>query len=280
MIVYPYIKKKLFQLLCPQSGNVKTIPSNDFFTKFKEKKNLKLFQVFGVPRSGTTLLASILDHHESAICLIEPILSLQTQGIILIDEKYQVKINKKHSLEDIFLFLSDKENIKLLGIKETYRTEFHHSFPSRNLIESNIYSNNFDYQIAIVRDPRDGWASIVRRDPQFQNSIDAFKEYIYSWNSICNLISFQEDIFAIKYEDLVLKTKKTISEVFNHLNISVPPKIFPLNNVLGYGDETAQKGGRIFQSSVNSYNRYLSQNEISYIKKHCSEYLLKFKYET
>lgn len=278
MNIFSYPKRKLKQLVSGYNGNVKTIPSHDFFTKLKEKGNLKLFQIFGVPRSGTTLLASIIDNHNNAICLIEPILSLQTQGSVIIDEKYQIGFREKQSLEDTFLLLSHKPNLKILGFKETYRTEFHHSFPSRSLIESNIALNSLDYHIAIIRDPRDGWASVVNRNPQFCKNRNAFKEYIYSWNSLCNLISFNENILAIRYEDLVSETERILLKVSHYLNISFPTNIFPLNGISGFGDETAQKGGGIFQSSTNYYNNYLSLNEISYVEKKCFDNLLRFGY--
>lgn len=274
-----YYKERLYKKLASKLiRSASPFPSNDFFSTLKEKNHLKLFQVFGVPRSGTTLLASIIDHHTNAICLIEPLLSLQSQGVICIDKKYQIKKREKYSLRDIYSSLSKIKNIQLLGFKETYRTEFHHFYPSKSLIESNISSKVFDYQIAIIRDPRDGWASVVKRDPHFIKNKTAFKEYLYSWNSLCNLILFRDDIFKIRYEDLVLDSEKTISQLFFYLNIPKPGNLFPINSTDGFGDKTAQKGGYFFRSSINHYNKYLSKDEVLYIEKKCLPFLSTFKY--
>ena len=273
-----YFNRLLKFLSASKPVRTKEFPNYSFLAELKTKNNINLFQVFGTPRSGTTLLASILDHLEGTICLIEPQLSLYMEGKIRVDAKYRIPPLKKHSLKKTLQFLGAREALKNLGFKETYRSEFHPTLPTRSLLESNICSPVFDYHIVIIRDPRDSWASVVKRHPVFEKDKEALDEYLYSWKSLCNLISYRNDILVIRYEDLIINTQQVLQRLYQYLSIPPTENLFPLNAIEGFGDKTAQGGGHISQSTIKRYYSYLPADKIKYIEDECCIFLSSFDY--
>jgi len=233
--------------------------------KKNSSKDTKLIQIVGLPRSGTTLLASILNNHDDAICLVEPYLSWLSSKQVLPPKDNLIFNHSQLSLppNDVINSLVKSEKYRIVGFKETYRTKRHKTFPSRSFLEKNQKEKRVDFTLVILRDPRDGWASVVKRHSKYESDFEALSEYVFAWNKLIEWI-VSEKIRYVKYENLVRAPKETISN-FDELGLDWETELTRVNPTTGFGDATAQEGGKINTKSIATYSDVLTKEVIHFI---------------
>ena len=241
-------------------------------------KDPRLFQVVGVPRSGTTLLCSILASHSKVICLSEPYHQWKYDGIVFTEETSHIvgcEVWKKHpSL--LFRQVLSKESEKIwIGFKEIYYSQSHghwsnHFFFKRNHLRGLL-------TIAIIRDPREVWKSLILRHPEKKGKIS--EKFLESWNDLVQWI-LENRIFFIRYEDLITEPEKTIKKICEYMNIEFEKNmIYAINKRKGRGDKTALAGKTINKAKVHpEYDKYLSKNEILFIEDGCASLMKTMNY--
>lgn len=255
-----------------------------------EIKKLPVFFIIGRPRSGTTLLRTLLDAH--------PNVAIPTECSFIgqLYKKYhKVKYWDKKILEKFFSDFkkvqfyktnnfNEEKLIKLLHENEgdisfqeicrivilSYDSVFNKSKIQLLGDKNPIYSNFFDkiYPIFpeakfvhIVRDYRDTYVSLFRA--RFENPIISFtvKRWIESIKCIEDLkMNDTRRFFTLRYEDLVKDPEKYLAETCSFLEIDYYPEMLQFHN---FRDEFAQvHKERIFSNVHKSLFNPISQKNV------------------
>ena len=215
-----------------------------------EVEKIKLFFIIGRPRSGTTLLRTLLDAHPNVIVPTECPFILQlykrynkisnpdkkTIDKIIIDLqkvwlfnyiKIDVELLKKSLYEysgkldyltlcKIIILhypaVFPKEKIILVGDKNPA-----YAFKFKKLYK--IFKNECKY-IQIIRDPRDQIISLRNLKMELPFTATAAKHWAYA-DKIFNKISQENKNYfmAIRYEDFVREPENNLKEINNFLDI-------------------------------------------------------------
>ena len=263
-----------------------------FYKSFKFKENLNneagLFHdnltfLVGFPRSGTTLLDSILRSH-SKTYLIEEL-------PYLINLRHN--FFKNNSLEELSTMSLEKK----IMLQKEYFNSFNYSkekfiidkFPL-NLIELGFIKILFPKSkiILALRHPLDTILSCVLTSFKINEAMANFENLntaAHFYNEVFDLYkvyenSFKANIYKIKYENVVQKFDIEIENLLNYLNLEFE------NSVKNY-HITAKNRERIFTPSYNqvikplyknSINRYLKFSETDKIKHLINRWIAEFGY--
>lgn len=225
-------------------------------------KDPRLFQVVGIPRSGTTLLCSSLDSHSRIICISEPYHQWKHNGFVYAEKILQFDIWKRHPsflIEQLLKVHKDK----MIGFKETYYSESHGHY--KNYF---FFKKNFEKgikTIVIVRDPREVWKSLVIMHSEKKGKVpDRFLE---AWNDLTEW-ALRNNIFLIKYESLISNPVYVLQKVCSYLVVEFEFDMLHLRPKLALGDPKALKGGSIVNKSLE-FEKFLTKDEILKIERGC-----------
>ncbi|WP_423824919.1 sulfotransferase [Salinibacter ruber] len=244
------------------------------------RHDTKIAQIVGAPRSGTTLLATMLDTHSQAVCLIEPFLAWLKEGAYDYDWK-TIDIHPKafscRPPQHFLSFLCESSEYRFVSFKETFRTEYHPAFPTKSFILNNQSQKGVDRTFVIIRDPRDIWSSIVRRHPHFREDTFTFAEIIYAWNCLCNWVRTDEVPF-VRYEDIVVDPR-CINKLLKRTKLSLESSMLNPKKTPGYGDSRAQEEENVNSSSVGRYQNTISADAQRFIEAQCKKNMYHFRYK-
>jgi hypothetical protein len=235
----------------------------------------RLFQIVGVPRSGTTLLCALLASHSKVICLSEPYHQWKYDGFVDTTDFSELlgsKVWKKHPgllVKQICI----KEKNKLIGFKETYYSHSHGHYSNHYFFKRN--HTNGVLTIGIIRDPREIWKSLIQKHPEMKGKLTV--KFTESWNDLVRWI-LDSNIFYVRYEELLNETSKSLRKVCDYLNIKFEQHMINPKPLRGRGDENAKRGIPVIKNKINEYERYLSEDEILYIEKYCGSEMKKLGY--
>ena len=227
----------------------------------------RLFQIVGVPRSGTTLLCALLASHSKVICLSEPYHQWKYDGFVDITDFAELlgsKVWRKHP-GLLIKQISINEKKKLIGFKEIYYSRSHGHYSNHYFFKKN-YINGI-LTIGIVRDPREIWKSIIQKHPEKKGKLTI--KFMESWNDLVQWI-LESNVFYVKYEDILSKPSETLKKACDYLKIEFEKSITNPKPIKGRGDKNAKIGMPIIQNKINEYKKYLSEDEIRQIEKYCS----------
>jgi hypothetical protein len=247
-----------------------------------ERCNQKLFQLVGIPRSGTSILSVALDSHPGMICLSEPYLSWLQGG------RFQLSRSAGHFMNDTITHLPPTELLQKLcrslpsanqriGFKETFRDLSHPTFPSQTFLMENAQSQSVEFTIAILRDPRDIWVSTQTRFEGIRYELD--QSFTDCWNTFAQWIIHQ-NVFYVRYEDLAHNPAQTLQTVCQYLDQPMHSSILAPKPNRGEGDQTAFAGGRLSDRSVYRYKDELDHVSRAYIETACATLMNQFGYQT
>ena len=265
-----------------------------FYTNKKLKNNYKNFNnhvnivfIVGFPRSGTTLLDTILRSHSKTLVLEEKpyILNLRHDYFKKNNNKLESidKITNKEIIEIQREYLKqinyDKDNKKII-IDKFPLTIMEIGFIKKIFPESKI--------ILAMRHPCDSvlscFFSYFKMNDAMINFLDLkdtinFYNYIFEFFHIFNQ-SLVMNHLVVKYEDLVLNFDTTIKKILNFLNISYEDRLSRFY-------ETAQKRNKINTPSYNqviqplytsSIGRWKKYNDVKFIEKDLKKWIEKYNY--
>jgi hypothetical protein len=253
----------------------------EVFSSFQEKNLKKKFLfITGVPRSGTTLLANLINVQSCSLCLDEPILAWLQTGKTF----FSKDIENDYGL-DTYLppnqvlkrLLNNNHEHTLIGIKETFRTSDHPIYPTESLLNM-LLSHHMNKQISvIIRDPRDVWASVVKRNSFYRQNISTFNEMLNAWRGLC-LLAVEHELQILQYENLVRAPHPVLGQIFQLVGIPIDTFQLSPAAMSGYGDHLARKEGAIFADSIGKYKKELNRTEIQYIEDRCALFMERFGY--
>lgn len=268
----------VFEEICKQQKNVELrnqYTTNyykacfDILKSYLSNKNF-LFQVIGVPRSGTTLLTSIIDNQDNCICFSEPFWEftyLNSVSVpVSLSQIINIKNNKKFFNHPAVVFCKTSMLLasKKIGYKETFRATQN---PNSDFIENML--SLVDATIAIVRDPRDIWVSTNTRFPGKTAIIT--DQFTSNWNCFTNFV-MTKNVVYVKYENLVkgdINCLQTVGNLLNLPNLSLS-NIRKFSAINGFGDHNALSGGRVFDTHVSRWKKEIDKYSLEYILERCS----------
>ncbi|WP_288235375.1 tetratricopeptide repeat protein [uncultured Prochlorococcus sp.] len=268
------------------------IDNDDFLAKTKHAKLLKNAPVFliGFPRSGTTLLDTILRSHPDIDVLEEKPLINSVEQII--KSKFKYSLNELHKLStDDLEFLrnhyleilqnnSDKKSAKILIDKFPFQTV---CLPLINLLFPNSKI------IFTHRNPYDTVLSCFQQSFEPNNAMANFRS-IESASRIYDLtmsiwLDYKEKLkmnhITSKYEDLIEDFDKHILKILNFLDVSWDENIKNYRN-------TAHDRGKIntpsssqvvqplYKSSIDKWKNY--ENYFKNSNRYLHKWISYFKY--
>jgi hypothetical protein len=246
-------------------------------------KHDNLVFLVGFPRSGTTLLDSILRSHSKTIVLEEK--------PYLIDIRHE--FFKQNTLEKI-LSISDE---KIFQFQEKYFKNFDYSdnklivdkFPL-NLIELGFIKKIFPSSkiILALRHPLDSILSCVLTSFKINEAMANYENLettAYFYNEVFNLFEVYKNIFelnhfTVKYEEVVYNFDDTIQKLLNYLNLRNESNLKEFYI-------TAKNRERISTPSYNqvtkpiytkSINRYKNFTEMEKVRPLIQYWINKFNY--
>ncbi len=221
------------------------------------------FFILGRPRSGTTLLSTVLDAHPN-ICIPYESAIIQSFYDDLVEQRKfsSWHIEKEKLLANIlkcdgnctfqqliklvylqFNSIYKKDEIQLVGDKNPI-----YSFYGKQLMK--VFPNA--RIVHIVRDHRDNIASIKKVD--FEAPITALLAHRWKLanREILKLkIQFPKQYYLLKYEDLVLKPEEVLNELCNFLGIAYT------NQMLDFYTEKEEQLKRFSEKDINTYHSSL-----------------------
>jgi len=189
--------------------------------------------IVGVPRTGTTLLQSILCNSGNYFPIPEThffskvALGLPEKNIISFQKKKLLQILKKKSKIDIdeaeLLGISSKKEIFEFIISR-YNKDNSDTFlekTSRHIFHySEILLHYPDARfICMIREPRNTVSSILKMRPESNKSATRFA-FLYKKIAKCIIkISENRDVLVLRFEDLVNNTKEVLRDVCKYLQL-------------------------------------------------------------
>lgn len=209
--------------------------------------------VLGVPRSGTTLLASMLAQNENTIVLSEPFLQQLYQGFFRwTDLSGQQRVSIQSVDQFISQCRSDSANVSTVVVKETWRSSSHDVYPNDEFLDSLV--NTGVPAIAIVRDPRAVWYSACSRYGAMDHSLPAGPLHIAEWNAFGEWV-LSRKIPHIRYEDLVRSPEEWSRFAFQSVGLREGTYLNHVHANAGLGDESALAGGQVHAESIEKFRK-------------------------
>jgi hypothetical protein len=221
----------------------------------------------------------IVDTHPKALCLVEPYLAWLQNGEFEYNwDKIDLPLsNPGHERpHKLISRLCREGDWDVVAFKETFRTTCHPIFPTQEFLTENSDHEAVDQSLAIVRDPRDTWSSVIRRHPRFEGNNQVLCELMHAWNELCSWIE-RSKIPYVRYEDVV-SSRSGVQKALNKLGLDMREAcLFPTGGS-GYGDDRAQKGGRIDDSSIGCFEDNVNTGVKRFIEAQCFENMKQMEY--
>lgn len=241
--------------------------------------------LLGVPRAGTSLLATVLACNEALVTVGD-----ETQFFLLRnyqymslpgldDSQWQDMIRTAESKADLFdkiatFYLAQKPSARRFFEKTPghalHLTDLAKAFPNAQFVFS-------------VRDPRDAFASMKRAKNLPKPSLERYCEF---FNEICDrYLDLDEDrVHLVPYEALVTNPGSTVEATCRFLGIDyeermLDPEVHAQNAPI-YGEREHHKriGQPITPKSIGSWQGTLTAEEVAVLERECSERLAKMGY--
>lgn len=229
--------------------------------------NARIFQVVGVPRSGTTILSVALNAHPEAVCLVEPFLSWLKRGSFPCPTPGGEVEPRSEPPIDAIAELARRDGLQWVGFKETFRLARHPTFPTERFVRESHARGAVDATLAIVRDPRDVWVSTVTRFEEARDTI-LDEDFTDAWNRFATWV-LDAGVYHVRYEDLVIGSETILGKVADRLGLEFHEAMVEPSPTRGGGDARAERGGTLDPSSVGRHREELARSDRAFIEARC-----------
>lgn len=258
--------------VCKNSSALKAIP----------RQGKRIFQVIGLDRSGTTLLASKLSNHPKVICLIEPYFRWQHSGEILLDREVRPEWPENASGKlphRLIAELCGMPQFELIGFKETFRGERWGHFSSEEFLMENVTGGCVDRTIAIVRNPKDNWSSHKKRQLKRTppRPMEVNRKFTDRWNDFAGFIH-KHAVFCVRYEDIVAQPEEEFRRIASYLDFDFCSEMLAPKAGQEDIEGLARARGVIVDTSVDRNSRDLAEEEVGFIERECGPLMAAFGY--
>ena len=237
---------------------------------------------------------------EESVFLFSKLLCIQDQGIFT-----QVKVSNFHKESESFLQNKEFTSLEVFELFLEKLSIKNNSTISCEQTPSNVFYINEILEnfpnakiINMVRDPRDVLLSQKNKwkrrylgalDIPLIESIRSYFNYhpitiSKIWNSSINAAEKYKDnkrLYSVKYEDLLLNSKKELHDLCFFLGIDYCEKMLDIPNVGSSLSVDEVQNFGIDESKINKWKRGgLSKSEIYISQKMCSENMRLFNYKS
>lgn len=171
-------------------------------------------------------------------------------------------------LKQLLFLLRHRDEAALFGSKEIHTEEF---VPF-------LCSAGFKC-LLVIRDPRDVISSFnFGRGKQYGGELRPTLFYVRNWRKSVSMKLMMEDhpdFLAIRYEDLVTHTEKTLQQVAEFLTISQFPAAVLKGDLRDQGGQvwvtnsSHSQGAGISTSSISSYRKHLPESVRDFVEATC-----------
>jgi len=213
------------------------------------KNDFKIIWLNGMPRSGTSWLGQIFDSHPNTRYRLSPLFSYTFKNYVGENskkEKWEEFFEKVYNITgDQFLEQLERKKIGQYPVfnKKSIKSKFLVLKHTRyhNLTESLLHNNPDVKVIHIVRNPCAAINSWINAPREFPETADPFKEWrngncrktsqeefwgFEDWKKITEYyLKLQnylpENVFVLRYEDLVENTETWTENMFNYVGLSI-----------------------------------------------------------
>lgn len=226
------------------------------------------YSIVGLPRSGTTLLAKIMNSIEGVNCLSEPIRSmhstnLETKKKLSSQEFERIDQSTHNFLKGYHRYIRENSEFKIGGIKETYSP-----VPTRINREVNKLFNASDFLIFILREPKStfsGWRQLKWSNgsmkPRYRYNSDMFIKIYEDYISKYHEMKMIKPTFLIKYEDLCENfSSKWLTDIFKG-NLEFEGELDILKPMMGVGDSKCEITNSIVEPRTTYSNLDIEECE-------------------
>jgi hypothetical protein len=233
-----------------------------------DRSGKTLVQLAGVARSGTTLLSGLVDQQRDALCVSEPFRS----WVLQVGSPYSGGVWTRHPsrlIEELCRVRSEH----CIGFKETFYTSDHrHDLANEHFFRRNAAAGIVT--IAIVRDPRDIYASV---EALVGSRTDVPERFTRTW------VAFTEwarDAAAclVTYEELATSPGPAMERVCEALGIECYAPEAAVAARSGGGDVRALRGGSVSTDSIGRFVDRLDAAKVAQIERACGEVMASFGY--
>lgn len=246
---------------------------------------IKPIFILGAPRSGTTLLASMLASRNDVIALPEMhyIHNLLRDEILFgnLDKKYIFDTIKKHFMFlDLDIAKNDEEIMSLIG--ETFKETVLNILERYN---QKYYSKNYKYWVEhsphnhyffsilryyfpnamfihIVRDGRAVYSSTIEQIWGYKDIITGAITWKQNVEE-CLLVSKinSEKVFTIKYEDLTSEPEKSIKKICTYFDMDFKKSMLNSKGLIlaKFGKKKSKQSRTMARPNTKSHNKWKSR---------------------
>jgi hypothetical protein len=233
-----------------------------------DRSGKTLFQVAGLARSGTTLLSGLVDQQPDALCLSEPFRSWVLRGGSL----YYGGVWTRHPsrlVEELCRVRSER----CIGFKETFYTSDHrHLLANEHFFRRNAAAGIVT--IAIIRDPRDVYASV---EAAVGSRTDVPERFTRTWLAFAEWAR-EAAACLVTYEELATSPGRAMEHVCEALGIECNAPEADVAATSGEGDSRALRGGSVSTDSIGRFVDRLDAAKIAQIERACGEGMASFGY--
>jgi hypothetical protein len=233
-----------------------------------DRSGKTLFQLAGVARSGTTLLSGLMDQQPDVLCLSEPFRSWVLRGHSLYDGGEWTS-HPSGLMEELCRVRPEA----CIGFKETFYTAEHrHGLANEHFFRRNAAAGIVT--IAIVRDPRDVYAS-VEASVGARTAVP--ERFTRTWVAFAR---WARDSAAclLTYEELATSPTDVMERVCAALGVTFhPPEVYVAARS-GEGDSRALRGGSVSTNSIGRFVDRLDAAKVAQIEGACGEVMASFGY--
>ena len=243
-------------------------------------QNKQLFFLMGMPRSGNTLFASIMNQNKDLVVTANSITLEIIKDLFLLKQT------------DIFQNYPDHKSLD--NVSDCVYDVFYKDWPQKYIIDRGpiMTTGNFALMqkhfkrpfkcIVLLRDLMDVLASYMKwytenpdafpnrfnlknDDEKLSNVMNKDGAVAKELKAIQNSFNYKDQCYYLKYDDLVNDPERCIKEVYKFLNISYYPHQFQnlqqINiNGLGYNDGVMGKNMHTIRHEIKKeYNPYIEK---------------------
>jgi hypothetical protein len=234
-----------------------------------DRSGKTLFQLTGLARSGTTVLSGLVDQQPDALCLSEPFRSWILRGSSL----YSGGAWTRHPsllIEE----LCRQRPERCIGFKETFYTSEHR----QALANEHFFRRNAAagiVTIAIVRDPRDVYASVEGAIASSRTEVP--ERFTSTWLAFAEWAR-EAAACLVTYEELATEPGPAMERVCGALGIECHAPEEAIAARPGEGDARALRGGAVSTDSIGRFADRLDAAKVAQIERRCGEVMETFGY--
>jgi len=243
-------------------------------------QNKQLFFLMGMPRSGNTLFASIMNQNKELVVTANSITLEIMKDLFLLKET------------DVFQNYPDHQSLD--NVLDCVYDVFYKDWPQQYIIDRGPVMTNGNFElmqkhfkrpfkcIVLLRDVMDVLASYMKwytENPDsfvnrfnLKNDEEKLSKIMNAQGGVAkeliaiqNSFNYKEQCYYLKYDDLVADPERCIKEVYKFLNIPYfQHKFFDLDQIningLGYNDRIMGKNMHTIRNEIKKeYNPYIEK---------------------